>query len=139
MSTKEAMMFPVIASVTLFGIYMVFQVSRCALFTFSSRRSFMSHPPVGILLLFRSFPRSTSISFWLSTSSCSASSLSPECSCKSLPSFEPLDSAVYLVNVSFSLFRTFVSKVWPHSLISNEHYELEFVFKRGTVDNKKSK
>ena len=78
MSTKEACLFPVIASFTLFGIFIVFQI--------------FSKEHINLLLAFYFF----------------------------------------LLGV-FALTRmlgTLMNKVWPSFLIRNEHYDIEFSFKR---------
>lgn len=86
MSTKEAMMFPVIASVTLFGIYLVFQI--------------FSKEHINLLLAFYFF----------------------------------LLGVIALTR----MLATFVAKVWPHSLLPNEHYEIDFAFRKGSSDKKKT-
>lgn len=80
MSTKEAMMFPLIASVTLFSIYLVFQIFH------------KDH--INLLLAF----------YFL------------------------VLGVVALTRMS----NVFVSKLWPHSLITNEKYDFHFLFKNVT-------
>lgn len=86
MSTKEALLFPVIASVTLFSIYLVFQI--------------FSKEHINLLLAFYFF----------------------------------LLGVIALTRMSGTL----VSKLWPHSLLSNKNYDMEFSFTSGTGDNKEN-
>lgn len=135
MSTKEALLFPVIASVTLFSIYVIFQVIIIKLK--SSKNIIKSY--IYLFLWFRYSQKIILTCCWHFISSCWVLLHSQGCSGRNIHILKllitkkiDLNIPIYIYNFLFK--SPLIKRIWPSFLIENCHYDftLSFLRKRET-------